>query len=94
MKTTEITERHDLAVEEPEDDELLGYRTHQLKAALEEVDPKDKMILLMKYQDGISIKDIMDQLNISESAVKMRLSRARKRVKSIIVELEKAEGYV
>ena len=36
--------------------------------------------MLLKYQDDIAIKDIVALLDISESAVKMRLKRARVRV--------------
>lgn len=95
IHTVELDDR----LEVPTDDntleeEILSFRTEQLKKALESVDPKDKMILLMKYQDGVSIKEIMDQLNISESAVKMRLSRARKRVKECVMEMENSLGYV
>jgi len=34
----------------------------------------------MKYQDRMTVPVIAESLNISESAVKMRLHRARKRV--------------
>jgi len=38
------------------------------------------MILLMKYQDDMSIKDISQSLSIGDSAVKMRLKRAKEKV--------------
>jgi len=38
------------------------------------------MILLLKYHDGLTIKELSDTLEIGESAVKMRLMRARKRL--------------
>lgn len=46
----------------------------------ERIHPEEKALLLMKYQDGISIRDIAASLSISEDAVKMRLKRARSRV--------------
>ena len=35
------------------------------------------MILLMKYQDEMSIADMMVTLEANESAIKMRIKRAR-----------------
>jgi len=46
----------------------------------EKIHPEEKALLLMKYQDGLSIRDIAESLAISEDAVKMRLKRARSRV--------------
>jgi RNA polymerase sigma factor (sigma-70 family) len=67
--------------------ELLQTRSDKLKRALEELNPEDRAILLMKYQDNISIKELMNSLEVSESAVKMRLARARQRAKEIIDEM-------
>ena len=41
------------------------------------------MILLLKYQDRLSIKELTDILDIGESAVKMRLKRAKQRLINI-----------
>lgn len=88
----DIQEGPDLSEsDDSEEKELLAARSHQLKEALDLIPPEEKMILLSKYQDGASIKELMMQLEISESAVKMRLSRARKRIKQIIDEAEKRE---
>lgn len=86
--TVEIDERTDAIPLEEEEKELLEIRTDHLKVALNQIPPEDKVILLMKYQDDTPIKEIMEQLAISESAVKMRLSRARKRVKNIVKDIE------
>jgi len=37
-------------------------------------------MLKLKYVDKVSIKGIQAEFNLSESAVKMRLARARKKV--------------
>lgn len=44
------------------------------------IHPEEKVLLLMKYQDNLPIKQIAKTLRISEDAVKMRLKRARSRV--------------
>ena len=42
----------------------------------------------MKYQEGMHIKEIMGVLKISESAVKMRIKRAKAKVVKIHRELQ------
>lgn len=51
-----------------------------LLTILELIHPEEKVLLLMKYQDNLPIKQIAQTLRISEDAVKMRLKRARTRV--------------
>ena len=67
---------------------LFEMKTDKLKKALDMLDPNDKMILLLKYQDDFSIKEIMESLEISESAVKMRLKRAREKVINVYENLK------
>ena len=62
------------------DYDILQLKTEKLKKVLSIIDPNHKMILLLKYQDGLSLKEIQTILEISESAVKMRLKRAREKV--------------
>jgi len=66
--------------EEESDDELFAISVDRLELILEQIAPEEKAILLMKYQDDLSIKDIADALDISESATKMRLKRAKEKV--------------
>lgn len=54
-----------------------------LMAILELIHPEEKALLLMKYQDDLSIKQIGTALRISEDVAKMRLKRARARVLSL-----------
>ena len=90
--TVDIQEGPEMAeADDSHEQELLGARSNQLKKALEQIPTEDRMILVKKYQGGISIRELMDQLGISESAVKMRLSRARKRIKQLIEESERRE---
>ncbi|MEZ4776443.1 MAG: RNA polymerase sigma factor [Bacteroidia bacterium] len=92
--TVDIDEGPEVYDVSDDEDELLHLRVEQLKIALEHIAPDDKVILLMKYQDDISIKELMDVFDVSESAVKMRLARARQRVQVIVKEMEKREENV
>jgi len=58
---------------------LLGMRAERLDHVLTEIDATDRAILLMKYEDELSVVDMQGALGIGESAVKMRLLRARDR---------------
>lgn len=65
---------------EEDDYEINQLRVEKLKEALEKIAPEEKMILLLKYQDFLSIKELTDILGIGESAVKMRLKRAKEKL--------------
>ncbi|WP_372747007.1 RNA polymerase sigma factor [Lutibacter sp.] len=67
---------------------LFEMKADLLKKALNIIDPSDKMILLMKYQDDFSIKEVSESLDIGESAVKMRLKRAREKVINVYNNLK------
>ncbi|HSG68020.1 MAG TPA: RNA polymerase sigma factor [Bacteroidales bacterium] len=62
------------------EEEIADYDYDNLIKILEQVHPEEKALLLMKYQDDLSIKEISRALRISESATKMRLKRAKARV--------------
>lgn len=67
----------DIASEKDYDKIILEMDITSLEVILNEIPTNDKMILLMKYQDGLSIKEIEQILNINKSAVKMRIKRAK-----------------
>lgn len=56
---------------------LAELKLSQLESLLEQLKPEEKLILFMRYQDGMSVKQIAQTLNLGESAVKMRLKRSR-----------------
>jgi len=58
--------------------ETINYEN--LLIILELIHPEEKALLMMKYNDNLSIKQISIALRISEDATKMRLKRARTRV--------------
>lgn len=78
-----IVNSDEVLVNIPDDDdeknerELLSIASERLQDVLELIPADDKMILLMKYQDDLSVKEIQGALELSESAVKMRVKRAK-----------------
>lgn len=63
------------------DDEFLELNLSKLGIALNQISVEDKSILLMKYQQGIPIKELAEITGKSESAIKMQLKRAKQKVK-------------
>lgn len=74
VKDVVIKEDSELEVS---DEEILQMKAEKLKKVLATINPKDKIILLLKYQDELSIKEIQEVLGIGQSAVKMRIKRAK-----------------
>lgn len=67
--------------------DFASMRVDQLKKVMELISPNEKMILLLKYEDNLSIKELSEALDIGESAVKMRLKRAKEKL------IEKYNNY-
>lgn len=80
-----LDENFDLE-EDENDDEFSEMQGKVLKKAMEKIAPDEKAILLMKYQDEFSIKEIADTFNLTESAVKMRLMRTKEKLKKMYLE--------
>lgn len=58
---------------------MLEVKLENLKRVLDLVPVDDKAILMMKYMDGLSIREIADIHYKTESAVKMKIKRAKER---------------
>lgn len=73
-----------LAADKPPDwDQSLDVR-----AALEQMKPEDRLLLGLFYYDGLSVRDIANVLELSEACVKQRLHRSRNRFRSSFMEKE------
>jgi RNA polymerase sigma-70 factor (ECF subfamily) len=59
------------------DEVLYDMEVKRLEKSLKLMSPENRMILLLKYQDDATIKELSLNLDIGESAVKMRLKRAK-----------------
>lgn len=76
---TDETENPPDIEEDTDDRELLEIEVKRLKEILERIPPGDKAILLMKYQQEMSIKEIAAGLEKTESAIKMKIKRAKEK---------------
>jgi RNA polymerase sigma-70 factor (ECF subfamily) len=73
-------------IEEVSDKELLEIKIERLEHLLDLAPVFDKSILMMKYMDGMSIKQIAAIFNKSESATKMSILRAKHKLKRLYKE--------
>ena len=80
--TDDIEKTPEVADDVP-DETLLTMEVDRLKDVLENIPVGDKAILLMKYQDDMQIKEIAAVLDKTESAIKMKLKRAKHKAQSV-----------
>ena len=73
---------HDTREDNPLGWLLAEERRGQVRQAIEQLPKRDAEILLLKYTQDWSYKDLAEHLDISESAVEARLHRARKRLRN------------
>ena len=78
----EIENAPDIVAEVP-DTALLEMEVKRLKQVLEEIPAGDKAIVMMKYQDEMSIKEIAQTLDKSERAIKMKIKRAKHKAQKV-----------
>ena len=68
---------------ENEDDVPVTLTIPILEELLGLLSEEDRMLLVMKYREEHQIKDIQQIMGLSESAIKMRLKRARERINQL-----------
>ncbi len=69
------------------DSVILEMETNRLDKVMDKLPVGDKAILNMKYIDDMSIKEIGDVLDKTESAIKMQIMRAKIRAQSIYEDM-------
>ncbi len=79
----DIERAPDVAEEEIPDSYFLDLSLPQLKEILDELPEGDRMVILYKYQDDMSIKDIAEIIDKTESATKMKIKRAKMKAAEI-----------
>ena len=65
------------------DEALLAMEVSRLKYVLDALPGDDRAVLLMKYQEEYQIREIADMLGKTESAIKMKIKRAKHKAKRI-----------
>lgn len=75
---------------ESEHEELLNIQVTQLKVLMKELSILEREILILRYQEDLSVKEIAITLDLGESAAKMRLKRSRDKLAKLFKELNQS----
>jgi RNA polymerase sigma-70 factor, ECF subfamily len=62
-------------------------RANHVKAALDGLDDITRTVVMMRYYEGLSAKEIGEALEMSPASIDMRLSRARGQLREILAPL-------
>jgi RNA polymerase sigma-70 factor (ECF subfamily) len=79
----------------PNPEEAYSLRQHQVKtlSAIRRLGPKLRWPLQMQMKHGWSVREISKALNISEAAVKSRLSRARRQLSTTLADQKRVATH-
>jgi RNA polymerase sigma factor (sigma-70 family) len=83
LSTTALDNDIDCQLPTSEDADRAEYSLQLLAQAMNAITPQEALILRMKYQEGLDVQQIAATLSLKNSAVKMRLKRARDRVRDL-----------
>ena len=61
-------------------------RVRALREAMDALEEKQRLCLLLHYIEGYSVREVARMLNLGESAVKQRLMRGRRKLKELLSE--------
>ncbi len=79
--TEDTNDYADTQEDEVSDKILMEIEYQRLGKVLDEIPLEDKTVLIMKYKDDMGIRDISGIIGKSESAVKMKIKRAKSKAK-------------
>ena len=79
--------------QETEEDFVRQEDVEIIKRCIQKLPEEQKVVLLAYYYDNMKVDEIAEILGISPGTVKSRLHFARKKLKDIILEQEKKQGY-
>ncbi len=57
---------------------------HEVRDAMQKLDPDDRKLLVLKYFNELSIKDIASMQSVSTGTIKSRLFRAREKLRVLL----------
>jgi RNA polymerase sigma-70 factor (ECF subfamily) len=84
MSTEAISDELDIS--EPDVAESVENQMYELEILMNQLPAEDIKLLRLKHEQGMSIKDISQQYQLSESAVKMRLKRTRDKLLNLYTD--------
>ena len=77
----------DKDIDEVHDKLILEMKLEYVQQILNELKAEERSMILMKYQDNMSITELGEMFDLSQSAVKMKLKRTRDKVRNRYFEI-------
>jgi len=79
---TDMAADYEIAAEETDIETILlqEQQFELMEWAVKELPIEDQELVQLRYSEGYSVQDLQNKYDLSESAVKMRLSRVRKKI--------------
>jgi RNA polymerase sigma-70 factor (ECF subfamily) len=87
-RTSTVSIEHDQEYNwsESTEQESTEFRLQQLAEVMRTISPEETLMLRLKYEQGLDIREIAEQFNLKDSAVKMRLKRTRDKIRKMYTE--------
>ena len=63
-------------------------QTELVRNSLSQLRPSDRQVLLMKYQEDLSCRQIAEHFGVAESTIQSRLLRARRKLRTLLLKQE------
>lgn len=84
--TVALDDQEEHSLTESGDPELVEAQLQQLARVMNTITPEETHMLQLKYEEGLDIRAIAEQLALKDSAVKMRLKRTRDKIRRLYGE--------
>ncbi len=84
--TVSIEDGADYNIADTDDYEVTESQLQQLAHVMEAMSPDEVNFLRLKYVQGMDIREIAQQFNLKDSAVKMRLKRTRDKIRKLYTD--------
>lgn len=83
MNTYSLDDNLEFAQRQADDNDSLEDNLQHLNKVVNSLAPQESMILKLKYEEGLDVRQIATRLNLNDSAVKMRLKRSRDKARQL-----------
>ncbi|MFN9717859.1 MAG: RNA polymerase sigma factor [Planctomycetota bacterium] len=74
----------DASVENPLQSLLAAEKLEHVQKAMSELSDIDRQVLMLKYSEGWSYRDLADHLGVEEDTIEYRLLKARKKLRRLL----------
>ena len=65
---------------------LAAEQQQQVQEAMQQLDEIDRQVLLLKYSEGWTYRQLADHLGVKEDTVEYRLTKARKKLRRLLAQ--------